>query len=92
MAMDLNISTKFYSGTIVPRDFFGRQSLDTITQEAQEMIAAQYQGVESITRYFESYDEAREWLLTVDAPEASIPAPTHTLVSAQAAEATAEAA
>ncbi len=84
LAMDLNISAKFYSGTIVPLDFFGRQSLSSITEEIQEALATHHQDVQSITRYFQSYEEAREWLINVDAPEA----PTHNLIPEQADEAT----
>lgn len=68
LAMDLGISSKYYSGTIMPQDFFGRQSLDSVTEQVYDVMAAQYKDVQSFTRYFDNYDDARAWLLTVDAP------------------------
>ena len=68
LAMDLDISSKFYSGVIVPKDYFGRQSLDSVTEQIDDVIAAHYQNVETITRHFDRYAAAREWLISVDAP------------------------
>ena len=65
-ALDLRISPRYYSGVIVPHDFFGRQSLDIVTEQVDEILSTQYQGVESVTRYFDNYDDARAWLLTVE--------------------------
>ena len=72
MMLDMGISPKFYSGTIMPNDYFGRQSLDTLNEQVKDMLATQYKDVQSFTRYFDSYEDARAWLLTVDASESNV--------------------
>ena len=67
MTVGLNISPRSYSAVIVPNDFFGRQSLDSIIEQVNDAILARYENYQAFTRYFDSYEDARAWLLTVDA-------------------------
>ncbi len=69
LVIALDISPKLYSAVIVPTDFFGRQSLDSIAEQVDDVMASQYKGIQAITRYFDTEDAAREWLVSVDAPE-----------------------
>ena len=67
----LSSKPTYYSAVIMPLDFFGRQSLDNITEQAEEVMTQQFGDFESVTRYFSSEKEARAWLQQVDTDPAA---------------------
>lgn len=65
MVLDLRISTNYYSAVLMPKDFFGRQSIDTIADQVENVMEHRYQGIQITTRYFDNEAEARAWLLSL---------------------------
>ena len=65
MVFGLQISSTYYSAVIVPKDYFGRQSLDAIAEMAQSVITQKYEGLQATTRYFDNEDDARQWLMSL---------------------------
>ncbi len=73
MVLELGLSPVLYSAVVLPRDFFGRQSLDQIVDQVDEvMTQTTYQDQRIRTEYFEDYADARAWIMNVDAaPQAT---------------------
>lgn len=67
MIMELHISPVMYSAVVVPSDFFGRQSLDSLAEQVDDTVAQQFASIEVVTRYFDNDDDAYRWLKGVDA-------------------------
>lgn len=69
MALALNLGPS-YSAVIVPHDFFGKQSLDSLRGGVEDKLAHET-DVEATTRYFDNEAAAREWLMSVGEPRAA---------------------
>ncbi len=67
MVLSLEINPIFYSAVIMPNDFFGRQSLDQIVGQVDDVMAQPvYQNIRVRTEYFDDFVPARQWLLRID--------------------------
>lgn len=71
MVLDLRISTNYYSAVLMPKDYFGRQSIDSIADQVEEAMVSQYQGIHTTTRYFDNEADARAWLLSLPQEDAA---------------------
>jgi hypothetical protein len=65
--LSLGLSPVFYSAVVVPNDFFGRQSLDQIVEQVDDVMAKPaYHDIQVRTEYFDNSDAARQWLKHID--------------------------
>ena len=87
MVLELGLSPVLYSAVVLPKDFFGRQSLDQIVEQVDEvMTQTTYQDQRIRTEYFEDYAAARAWLLSVDSVDAAPHAATDAATDTAAAD------
>lgn len=64
MVVELRLSSHYYSASLLPKAYFSRWSTDVIEQ-ALDAMHHHYQGIQTITHYFDNEADARAWLMSL---------------------------